>query len=72
MGEKEVRGRICLGNKNIAIQGKERIFSIDVMRGVAILGIFIVNMLSYPNPYLYVEPTSLIKTATDHWFFFND
>lgn len=31
---------------------KDRIISLDIMRGFAILGIFLVNMLSFHSPYL--------------------
>ncbi|WP_246938660.1 DUF418 domain-containing protein [Bacillus pinisoli] len=36
------------------ISEKERILSIDVMRGFAILGIFLVNMASFHSPALYI------------------
>jgi uncharacterized protein len=35
---------------------KERIISLDMMRGFAILGIFLVNMLSFHSPYPYLNP----------------
>lgn len=35
---------------------KERVISIDVMRGFALLGIFVVNMLFFHSPYIYVNP----------------
>ncbi|TQR20243.1 DUF418 domain-containing protein [Psychrobacillus vulpis] len=35
---------------------KERVISIDVMRGFALLGIFIVNMLFFHSPYIYFNP----------------
>ena len=35
---------------------KERVVAIDVMRGFALLGIFIVNMLFFHSPYIYVNP----------------
>ncbi|RSK46923.1 DUF418 domain-containing protein [Bacillus canaveralius] len=34
----------------------KRITSIDTMRGVAILGIFLVNMMSFHSPILYIDP----------------
>jgi uncharacterized protein len=37
-------------------EGKRRIVSLDMMRGFAILGIFLVNMLSFHSPFLYIEP----------------
>lgn len=36
--------------------GKNRIISLDIMRGFAILGIFLVNMLSFHSPILYLDP----------------
>ncbi|MGM0971730.1 MAG: DUF418 domain-containing protein [Bacillota bacterium] len=38
------------------VQEKDRIISLDIMRGFAILGIFLVNMLSFHSPYLYIDP----------------
>ncbi|KON89484.1 hypothetical protein AF332_23455 [Sporosarcina globispora] len=35
---------------------KDRIMSLDIMRGFAILGIFLVNMLSFHSPFLYIDP----------------
>ena len=37
-------------------QEQKRIVSLDVMRGFAILGIFLVNMLSFHSPLLYIDP----------------
>lgn len=34
----------------------QRIPSIDIMRGFAIFGIFLVNMMSFHSPYLYIDP----------------
>lgn len=34
----------------------DRIISLDIMRGFAILGIFLVNMLSFHSPFLYLDP----------------
>ena len=38
------------------IQTKERIQSIDIIRGFAILGIFLVNMPAFNSPVLYMKP----------------
>lgn len=35
---------------------KERIIALDVMRGFALLGIFVVNMLFFHSPYIYINP----------------
>lgn len=45
--------------------GKNRIISLDMMRGFAILGIFLVNMLSFHSPILYLDPFSWWENATD-------
>jgi uncharacterized protein len=37
-------------------QEKERIISIDALRGMALLGIFLVNMISFHSPYFYYDP----------------
>lgn len=43
-------------NQQLApIQGKERIQSIDIIRGLAILGIFLVNMPAFNSPVLYMR-----------------
>lgn len=46
-------------------QEKERIISIDVMRGCALLGIFVVNMLFFHGPYIYVNPYDWYQTPAD-------
>lgn len=47
------------------IHGQERIFSIDVLRGIAIAGIFFVNMHVYAFPAFYGDPISYVKSKTD-------
>ncbi|WP_171016621.1 DUF418 domain-containing protein [Pseudalkalibacillus caeni] len=44
---------------------KERIESIDVMRGLALLGIFFVNMLDFHSPWLYIDEDMWWETTTD-------
>ncbi len=44
---------------------KNRIASLDMMRGFAILGIFLVNMLSFHSPLLYIEPLEWWKDPLD-------
>ncbi|MDZ5470277.1 DUF418 domain-containing protein [Bacillus sp. 31A1R] len=39
-----------------SIQPQERIISMDIMRGFAIFGIFLVNMISFHSPFLYIDP----------------
>ncbi|WP_062352124.1 DUF418 domain-containing protein [Bacillus kwashiorkori] len=52
-------------NGNIGIKENERIFSIDVMRGFAILGIFLFNIYSFHTPYLYIDLYSLAEKPLD-------
>lgn len=44
---------------------KKRIISLDMMRGFAIFGIFLVNMLSFHSPILYLEPFSWWNRSLD-------
>ncbi|MEF7562269.1 DUF418 domain-containing protein [Bacillus infantis] len=43
-------------DKLLPVQEKDRIASLDIMRGFAILGIFLVNMMSFHSPLLYLDP----------------
>jgi uncharacterized protein len=45
-----------MGNLANPIQEQERIQSIDAMRGFAILGIFLTNMIDFHSPALYLNP----------------
>jgi uncharacterized protein len=47
------------------IQTHERIHSIDAMRGFAILGIFLTNMLDFHSPMLYLNPYVWWSTKSD-------
>ncbi|WP_018662419.1 DUF418 domain-containing protein [Heyndrickxia acidiproducens] len=38
------------------VDDQERNPAVDVLRGISLLGIFVVNMLFYQSPYLYVDP----------------
>jgi len=44
----------------------ERVISIDVMRGFALLGIFVVNMLFFHTPYIYVNPYTWYQNPSDY------
>lgn len=44
----------------------ERIISLDIIRGFAILGIFIVNMLSFHSPIMYMDPLTWWDSPLDH------
>ena len=45
---------------------KERVISIDVMRGFALLGIFVVNMLFFHSPYIYINPYTWYQIPGDY------
>lgn len=45
-----------MSNLSSPIQEQERIHSIDTMRGFAILGIFLTNMIDFHSPMLYLNP----------------
>ncbi len=47
------------------MKNNERILAVDMMRGVAILGIFLVNMPVFFSPVLYAEKETLSKTTLD-------
>lgn len=44
---------------------KDRIISLDMMRGFSILGIFLVNMLSFHSPMLYLDPATWWDSPLD-------
>ena len=44
---------------------ENRIVSLDMIRGVAILGIFLVNMLSFHSPFLYIDPLEWWQEPVD-------
>ncbi|WP_232223889.1 DUF418 domain-containing protein [Anoxybacteroides tepidamans] len=49
------------------ISEKERIQVIDVIRGFAILGIFLVNMPDFNSPIMYLKPGSWSSEPLDRW-----
>ena len=44
---------------------ENRIESLDIMRGFALLGIFIANMLMFHTPYLYLDPYTWFSSYSD-------
>jgi uncharacterized protein len=44
---------------------QKRIISIDVLRGLSLFGIFLVNMFSFHSPYFYYNPYEWWKTSQD-------
>ncbi|QFT88317.1 hypothetical protein FIU87_06655 [Bacillus sp. THAF10] len=51
------------------IQEKERIVALDIVRGLAILGIFLVNMPSFFAPVIYTNPMEYWTEAKDIFVF---
>ncbi|MCA0149006.1 MULTISPECIES: DUF418 domain-containing protein [Rossellomorea] len=47
------------------IEQSERIVTLDVIRGFSLLGIFIINMISFHSPFLYLDPYTWWKTPED-------
>ncbi len=52
-------------NSMSPIEHSERIISLDVIRGFSLLGIFIINMISFHSPFLYFDPYTWWKTPED-------
>ncbi|MFB7640405.1 DUF418 domain-containing protein, partial [Peribacillus butanolivorans] len=48
----------------VPLQESKRIVSIDILRGLAILGIFLVNMPSFHSPLLYIDG---VERWTEGW-----
>ncbi|AGK52686.1 DUF418 domain-containing protein [Bacillus sp. 1NLA3E] len=43
-------------NSGCKTEQRDRIVAIDIIRGISIFGIFLVNMMSFHSPLLYVDP----------------
>jgi uncharacterized protein len=52
-------------NNLYSIADNKRIVSVDVMRGFAILGIYLVNMMAFHSPFLYIDPIKWWDDPTD-------
>jgi len=52
-------------DKLTPITEKERLVVIDVIRGFALLGIFLVNMQDFSSPWLYLDPGVLWNSSLD-------
>ncbi|KAB2337171.1 DUF418 domain-containing protein [Cytobacillus depressus] len=48
------------------VSERERILSLDMIRGFAILGIFLVNMLSFHSPFPFIDPYEWWKGPVNH------
>jgi uncharacterized protein len=44
---------------------QDRVVAIDMMRGMSLLGIFIVNMLAFHTPYYYINPYTWYTNPSD-------
>lgn len=49
------------------IQERERIVVLDIIRGLAIFGILLVNMPTFFAPFLYIEPRKYWSSTIDLW-----
>ena len=47
------------------VSNKERILSLDVIRGFSLLGIFVINMISFHSPFLYIDQYTWWKSPGD-------
>lgn len=56
-----------MGEENrTPLHPNKRILSLDVMRGISLLGIFLVNMISFHSPYLYYDPYHWWNSPSDY------
>ncbi|MDP4103623.1 MAG: DUF418 domain-containing protein, partial [Bacillota bacterium] len=46
---------------------QNRILVVDVIRGIALFGILMVNMMSFLSPILYVNPLQWWTATSDHF-----
>jgi uncharacterized protein len=51
------------------VEKSDRIISLDVMRGFSLLGIFIINMISFHSPFLYADPYTWWQHPNDKMFY---
>ncbi|MDQ0214791.1 uncharacterized protein J2S13_001188 [Oikeobacillus pervagus] len=58
-----------MSNNFTPIEKTNRIQSLDVMRGFALLGIFLVNMISFHSPFLYYDPYEWWSAPNDHFHY---
>ena len=53
----------------VPLKQEERILTLDGLRGLALLGIFLVNMISFHSPYFYYDPYEWWKKTDDFWHY---
>ncbi|KMY53192.1 hypothetical protein AC623_03665 [Bacillus sp. FJAT-27231] len=51
------------------LKQEERIGTLDSLRGLALLGIFLVNMISFHSPYFYYDPYEWWKESESFWHY---
>ncbi|WP_259455709.1 DUF418 domain-containing protein [Bacillus sp. PK3_68] len=51
------------------LKHEERITTLDSLRGLALLGIFLVNMISFHSPYFYYDPFEWWKEPENFWHY---
>ncbi|WP_270179709.1 DUF418 domain-containing protein [Alkalihalobacillus sp. CinArs1] len=56
-----------MGKELAPVSGSERIHSIDAMRGFALLGIFLVNMIDFHSPYIYIDNLNYWGNQLNQW-----
>lgn len=56
-----------MGGNLTPVSGNERIHSIDAMRGFALLGIFLVNMVDFHSPFIYVDQMEYWGSQMNQW-----
>ncbi|MCA0986487.1 DUF418 domain-containing protein [Guptibacillus algicola] len=56
-----------MGGNLTPVSGNERIHSIDAMRGFALLGIFLVNMIDFHSPFIYVDQIEYWGNQVNQW-----
>ncbi|WP_377888041.1 DUF418 domain-containing protein [Alkalihalobacillus sp. R86527] len=56
-----------MGKNLTPVSGNERIHSIDAMRGFALLGIFLVNMVDFHSPFIYVDQMDYWGSQLNQW-----
>ncbi|MGE6260234.1 DUF418 domain-containing protein [Heyndrickxia sporothermodurans] len=57
-----------MNNGLFPTQANERISSLDILRGISLLGIFLINIISFESPILYYDPYEWWKDADNTLF----
>ncbi|WP_174730731.1 DUF418 domain-containing protein [Mesobacillus harenae] len=54
-------------NSRATTKRRTRLLSLDLMRGIALLGILLVNMISFHAPFLYIDPLAWWSGDLNHY-----